>query len=385
MADRSYPGRVSSKPEDRCPGALRLHEAADGLLARVRLPGGALTSEQMQTLAMISRQHGNDILELTSRGNIQIRGIRDGETVAAMLADAGLLPSATHERVRNILSSPLSGLIGGFADVRTWVRDLDVALCGDDVLASLPGRFLMAIDDGRGDVAALDPDIAAMVYDETSVALLLAGQDTGIRVTPDETVPLLIATARAFLTVRSSEWRVKELPRGGHEIVDNLGVSADPDRSPVAISSRPLPPIGWITQEDDRIALGAGLKLGRLDSRLAEFLAAIERGIVITPWRTLVISDLNEWRAEQIVRVLAPMGLIFDAESPWIDVSACTGSPGCSKAVADVQADAAQAVATGTSQVEGKQHWVGCERACGTPPGDISVVVATPDGYQIRA
>jgi precorrin-3B synthase len=36
---------------DACPGALQTHAAADGALARVRVPGGALTSEQLRVLA----------------------------------------------------------------------------------------------------------------------------------------------------------------------------------------------------------------------------------------------------------------------------------------------------------------------------------------------
>lgn len=341
----------------------------------------------MQTLAVIAREYGNDTLELTSRGNVQIRGIRDadaGRAVAGELAAAELLPSATHERVRNIISSPLTGLIGGFIDVRSWVRGLDDALCADAALADLPGRFQIALDDGRGDVAALDADVAAMAYDESSVALVIAGEDTGVRVAPSAAVSLVLDVARAFLDVRTDEWRVRELPGSGREILAHLQLSPDPDHDPVAISSRPLPPIGWFTQVDDQIALGAGLKLGRFSSRLAEFIAAIERPIVITPWRTLVISDLDEWRAEQVVRVLAPMGLIFDAESPWIDVSACTGSPGCEKSNADVQTDAAEAIERGTLPVDGRQHWAGCDRACGTPPGEATVIIATPDGYEVR-
>ena len=77
---------------------------------------------QLEALADAATRFGSPAMELTSRGNIQIRGITDTQAVADAVAAAGLLPSPTHERVRNIVASPLSGRIGGHADVRDWVH-----------------------------------------------------------------------------------------------------------------------------------------------------------------------------------------------------------------------------------------------------------------------
>jgi precorrin-3B synthase len=88
--------------------------------------------------------------------------------------------------------------------------------------------------------------------------------------------------------------------------------------------------------------------------------------------------------------VLAPMGLVFDENSPWLTVSACTGSPGCEHSAADVRSDAAAAVAecrrpsgSGDEHSAGHRHFVGCERACGSPAAG-EVLVATGDGYRLR-
>ncbi|HEY0508079.1 MAG TPA: precorrin-3B synthase, partial [Blastococcus sp.] len=137
---------------DACPGALQTHSAADGALARVRVPGGALTVAQLRALSSAARDLGDGALELTSRGNVQLRGLRPGAEVELgdRLADARLLPSATHETVRNVLTSVLSGRAGGELDVRPWVSAFDAGLCADPELADLPGRFLAAFDDGRG-------------------------------------------------------------------------------------------------------------------------------------------------------------------------------------------------------------------------------------------
>ena len=134
---------------DNCPGALSTHQAADGALARVRLPGGAITPPQMHILATTAAELGNGSIELTSRGNVQLRAVRDTATFAVRLADIGLLPSPSHERVRNILASPLSGRVDGLTNVRPMVEQLDQALCARPELAQLPGRTLFALDDAR--------------------------------------------------------------------------------------------------------------------------------------------------------------------------------------------------------------------------------------------
>src|SRR4051812_5235697 len=198
---------------DACPGALQTHAAADGALARVRVPGGLLTAEQLRVLAAAARELGNGGLELTSRGNVQLRGLGadDVPALGDRLAAAGLLPSATHERVRNVLASALSGRAGGPVDVRPWVVAFDAGLRADPALADLPGRFLATLDDGRGDVSGLGGDVGLLAQARAEVALLLAGQDSGLRATTEDAVDLLLAATRAFLDERAAQggsaWR----------------------------------------------------------------------------------------------------------------------------------------------------------------------------------
>jgi len=350
---------------------------------RVRLPGGVISAAGLETLAHLAADCGGGALELTSRGSLQIRGITDPGRVADALAGAGLLPSPTHERVRNIVSSPLSGRSGGLDDVRDWVGDLDRALQDDAALAALPGRFWFSIDDGRGDVSGLHADVGVQIGD-TGVALLLAGTDTGVRLSAADAVDTMVEVARRFQAIRGNRWRVTELddPR---ELIDDFAVTvATPDgRYPHDDTGRP--PVGWIPQTldptPDRVALGAAVPLGVLPARTAEFLAAIEAPIVVTPWRSILVCDLTEEVADTSLRVLAPLGLVFDEKSPWLTVSACTGSPGCDKSLSDVRADARAALTEGRPEVH--RHFVGCPRACGSPRG-AEVLVATGHGYEGR-
>jgi precorrin-3B synthase len=358
-----------TRDTDACPGALQVHQAADGALARIRLPGGVLTAAQLAALAEASNRLGSGTVELTARGNVQIRGIIDVAAVGDAIAAAGLLPSATHERVRNIVASPLSGRVGGNADVRAWTAELDAAIQAKPALAALPGRFLFSIDDGRGDVSGLGADVGAHVLDDHA-RLLLAGRDASVQLTAPDVVETLVAVAERFTQVRGSAWRISELSDAaglwpGAELGDSF--------PPVT-----RPPVGWIEQDDGLVTLGAAVPLGVLPARVAAYLAAIEAPLIVTPWRSVLICDLDEAVADTALRVLAPLGLVFDENSPWLAISACVGSPGCAHSLADVRADAAQSLRT-DSDVH--RHFVGCERACGSPPTG-EVLVATEDGYR---
>ncbi len=193
--------------------------------------------------------------------------------------------------------------------------------------------------------------------------------------TLDDAVSALVAVARRFAEIRGPAWRVSELTEP-HALLSGFDRATDAGRRfPPA-----RPPVGWIEQDrPGQVALGAAVPLGVLTARQARFVAAIDAPVVITPWRSLVVADLTEAVADTALRVLAPLGLVFDDTSPWLTVSACVGSPGCERSRADVRAEAARAAASGTAG--GPVHYVGCERACGRPPSG-TVLVATGEGFQ---
>ncbi|QHD85986.1 precorrin-3B synthase [Gordonia sp. JH63] len=375
---------------DRCPGVFDTHPAADGALARVRLPGGRIRPDQLEMLARAAADHADGHLELTVRGNLQLRGITDVEAVAQAVVAAGLAPSSSHDKVRNIELSPLTGRIGGVADARPLAAALDDALRADPAAATLSGRFLFGIDDGRGDIAGRRPDACAEIRGGTPLAadVLTGGTAVGSATGTEAIVRALIAVAAGLGEVSPGAWRVRDLDddsrlRLAELIAPTLDpvLGADPDAAPVA-SGEPI--VGWFDQDDGAVLLGAVVELGRLPARLAEFIAAVQAPVVFTPDREILLCDLGEGVAETVVRVLAPMGLIFDAASPWAQVSCCAGAPGCSSAHAPVRDDLMARVQDG-DPVEEREHWVGCARGCGSPAESHLSVQATPDGgYERR-
>ncbi|SCB58994.1 precorrin-3B synthase [Rhizobium aethiopicum] len=81
-------GRPSAtiRPRGACPALATPMPTGDGLLVRLRPAGGAMTLSQFSALARSAADHGNGILEITARGNLQIRGLR-AETVGPLAAN----------------------------------------------------------------------------------------------------------------------------------------------------------------------------------------------------------------------------------------------------------------------------------------------------------
>ena len=401
---------------DACPGALRLHAAADGPLARVRVPGGRMTGAQLTVVHELAARWGDGHVELTSRANLQLRALKDAPVgdLAAKLRGAGLLPSETHELVRNIVASPLAGGLP--------VGSLDQALCADPSLAELPGRFLFALDGGAGDVA-FGADVAALPLGG-EVAIIFAGTDAGLRVAAAEMVPALLAAAHAFLDERAAQqspakahdrpgsppaaprvggglsvplpsdgysaggrqrvaWRVRELIDGPSRVAARTAAALGRTLGESVRLTRPgvREPIGIIEQPDGTVAVGALVPLGRLSDVQLKVLASA-KALVFTPWRGVVLPGLAPQAAGSWVAALAGAGLEVAAGSRWAGVTACAGRPGCAKSLADVRADADAATVAG----EGLPvHWVGCARGCGSPAGPHVRVEATGTGYEVRS
>jgi precorrin-3B synthase len=305
-------------------------------------------------------------VQLTSRAALQVRGLPDPLTadVHAALTATGLVPSSSHELVRNVVASPLSGLdAGGRCDVRPLVARFDDAVCADPELSHLGGRFLFAIDDGRGDVINGAFDLGFLATGPYLGVVLAGSSGHGWEVSLGAAVPMLLTLAREFATRTGrdeSAWHVDELE-------EPLGPA------PTARAELPPPP---------RAPLGAvgrhavvAVPLGLLRREHVDALAQVADRVRVTPWRSLVIED-----AAAALLGLEAAGLVTHSGSPWNRLHACTGLPGCDRSALDTRALARQLVPllpAGRLPV----HVSGCARRCGTPAtAYVDVLAPTSTG-----
>jgi precorrin-3B synthase len=376
------PGQVSHRERgDLCPGLLRPFPAGDGAIVRLRLPGGLASIGLLTTLVRLAEE-GTGFLQLTSRGNLQLRGLPTPlpqRLIDAVLATE-LVPTPSHERVRNIVSSPLSGIwpvnaAGGpsaVADVRSLVLELDRLICADPVLAGLSGRFLFAVDDGRGDQLTGPFDVAYRALDETSGEIRL-GTDgfPGFRVSSTEAPAALVEIARIFQQLRTCiqphPWHLREIDRPLPGVPrQHLGqLPTGPAVAPGAIGPHAV----------------AGLPLGRIDRNGLTGLRRMTDRVVLTGRRSLIVPGAADRLDE-----LAAAGLVVDPDSGWAQVTACSGAPGCALAAAStelVARDVVAAVDAGLLRLSKPVHLVACSRCCGAAAGSAAIRVESQSAAEV--
>jgi precorrin-3B synthase len=332
--------------------------SGDGLVVRVRPLGGRLSAVQAASIATLARQYGNGVLDLTSRANLQLRGIQT-ETYAAVLRALhaqGLLDNnAECEARRNILVSPFWQPDDGTQDIATALAE---ALAAPDAPA-LPGKFGFAVDCGAQAVLRSSSADIRIEHGPGGFTVRAEGYATGARVNADAAVPAAMALAHWFMAHRGIYTRMAALaphialPPRFQTALDWLPSATPAQPGPVAA--------GWLV----------GAEFGQLPAETLAALSALG-ALRMTPWQMLLVVGLQH----------APdtMGLVTQAHDPRLRVRACTGAPGCLQAAAATR-PLARALAS-TVPAGQLLHVSGCSKGCAHPRAALTLV-ATPAGYNL--
>jgi precorrin-3B synthase len=377
-----------------CPGALRPMESGDGLIIRLRISLGVVDVALGQRIARWSNHWGNGQIDLSNRGNLQLRGLsaRHLPDLHDALAECGLLESsAAGEAVRNVICSPLAGVDpGALLDVRPIARRLEQRLVGTAALHGLPGKFGFGIDDGgslRLDDVAADVRFVAWPATEGPVlAIHLAGatQDPLGPCHPDALVDVAEALSRVFLRLRrhTAIRRMRDLVAacGAEAIGREAGLA--PVGSPPAARIVHPPRLLGVHPLGEAAFVGGGLKFGRITAEeLAELaLIAAANGaqeLRLTPWRAILVPVPSLSAAHAVLAGLAGPSFIRDADDPVRRIAACPGAPSCERGTAPVRNDAARLAAeiAGVPGCGVVLHLSGCEKGCAHPrPAAITLV-----------
>lgn len=373
--------------------------ARDGGLCRVKLPGGRLSAAQARAIARAVRQGAGGVLELTNRGNLQIRGVRDPALPQTLLA-AGLgSPDAAADDRSNLLLSPAAGRDPqALLDVRPLAGRLLALLRNGAGLHALAPKFALQLDGGERLTRLGHPHdlwLAAVPGAPSRLAFGLAGSpaDAPLGALPLAQAEVFVGTLlRLFLQLAGpAQTRMRQL-LGEVPVAEFLAQLAArlpfALQPPPALRRAPLPdtaPLGLVAQRQAGLMMViVNAPLGRLRVDQLEALAALAEGdaggeLHLTPWQGLLLPDVPRARAAGTLDELCALGLLGDARAPLAALLACTGSAGCARAHADTKADA-RLLAERLTRVPAQVHLSGCPRGCAAGHVAPYTLLAQPGG-----
>jgi precorrin-3B synthase len=371
-----------------CPGLSAPMTTGDGLLVRL-LPIGTIALDAFAGLCTAARQQGNGIIEVTSRGSIQIRGLSAASVPRFATAVAAL--GITAEDGIPVLINPLAGLdTQDIIDAGVLAADLRLALARHSLTQRLAAKVSVAIDDGGTlslDGIVADVRLRAEAINGVTALCVSVGGDSrnaihlGCVAGRDG-----VEVGTRLLEVLAQRGRVARM----RDVVAADGVavfhSAVADLiihdGPVRYESRFSDAIGPHLLRDGTFAYGVGLAFGHADAtslqRLTEAAEASgARGMRAAPGRVLMVVGLTQQTAVSFAATAEALGFIVRTDDPRRHVVACAGAPICASASIAARALAPQIAAAAAPHLDGsfKIHISGCAKGCAHPaPAALTVV-----------
>ena len=380
-----------------CPGVRRPMETGDGLLVRVHPPGGGLTASQARLIAAAAETHGNGHLDITARGNLQIRGVSDGTYPALLrrLDEAGLVEPEGDGPLRLTAVSPLAGSDpNDHADAFALAQAVE-GKAGE--LQDLPAKVFVAVD-GGGSMAldGIGADLHLLATGEDEIACALASPEdlvwigaTSLAQAPTAASSILAGFAAMRRSGRTEARRIRDLaPHLARELaaLASLAPAASPSRR------RAAPRAGVFDLGDGHAVLMA-LPFGRCDAaqltHAATWSERLGNGkIRLSFTRGLLLPGVTKADGAALVDEARRFGFIVDASDPRLSVLACPGKPACASAWTPAHddalriADAARELLAGGATI----HVSGCAKGCAHPSAaDVTLVGRENGSYGVVA
>ncbi|WP_262268302.1 precorrin-3B synthase [Microvirga yunnanensis] len=382
---------VDTRRRGWCPGVRRPMATGDGLLVRLHPFAGGLTAAGARLVAEAARAHGNGHLDITARGNLQIRGVSD-ETYPGLLALLDRLGLAEPEGDgphRLTVLSPLAGLdpLDRF-DPMALARAVEsLGAVGD----GLPAKVFVAVDGGGAmplDGLGADLHLTAAGTGGVAFGVPSAGDLRGIGTAspadaPDAVRAILAGFAALRRTGGTEARRLRDL---GPDLLDGLAASAGLAPGPATLRRGAPPRAGILSAADGRAVLLA-LPFGRCRTgQLIQAAGWSERfgtgEIRLSFTRGILLPGLSDRDVPALLDEARQAGFVTDPGDPRLSLIACPGRPDCAGAATPAPADALRlAAACPDLLARGVTvHVSGCPKGCAHPGSADLTLAGRPDG-----
>lgn len=383
-----------------CPGLSAPMPTGDGLLVRL-LPIGTVPLAAFAGLCAAARDHGNGVVEVTSRGSIQIRGL--SETSAPRFAAAvALLGIAATDGVA-VHTSPLAGLgVDEIFAADALGADLRCALASRMLGATLAPKISIMIDGGGApglDGLSADVRLHAERKDGRAVLAVSVGGDRAAArhlgfVAPKDAVTAVMRLLE-IVASRGHDIRARDILNDqgfgpfSSAVRDLLLMPAGGGPQPGSClrGNERQPIVGTHRLRDGALGCGVGLAFGHADAASLINLAAAASasgasGLRASPERALIFIGFSPEALRAFSADAQRLGFVVRASDPRRFVVACPGAPICASAHIAARALAPRIAADCASLLGDRYtiHVSGCIKGCAHPAPASLTVIGAPNG-----
>ena len=376
-----------------CPTLTAPMATGDGLLARLALERPGLTPAALAEVALAAADHGNGLIDVSARGNIQIRGL-SAASLPALAARIESLDILAPDGPA-IAVNPLAGVDPAIQrDPLGIARNLRALIAACRPAMALAPKMTIVIDGGGAlPLDALVADIR-LVAVENRWSFALAGDASSavpLAMVDERDAALAVLLLLKLLASRGPEMRARRVLKEEGPGPFRVALAAIPHAPPRVIITRPSAiPVGRQNIGDDRQVLGIALPFGQINAaRLAHVARAAERlkaaSICPAPGRALLVTGLPPGRIDLLMDTTASLGMIVDPTDPRLRIAACTGSPACASGHFAARAVARHLAAHAPKlMADGRHvHVSGCAKGCARPFAAELAIVGHADGIAI--
>jgi len=417
-------------------GMFHVKPVQDSFMLRCRVPAGVLNTFQFRGLAEIAEDWGGNYIDLTTRGNLQIREIMPRNVVKVLekLTELGLTSKgAGADNVRNVTGTPTSGFDPQeLIDVVPLAKAMHHCILNNRDLYGMPRKFNISFDSGGAVSTCADTnDIGFYAIEHKGSADLEAGvyfrvqlcgitghrqlaSDCGLLLKPDECVAVAAAILRVFIehgdrTNRNrarmkyiiDDWgHAKYLEKVQEKLAFPLRYVSLDDCEPMPIKDRQghfgvhqqsqeglnyvgvVTPVGRMLPDQMRQISDLADKHGKSDIRL-------------TAWQNLIIPHIKDDEVSLVLDGVKEAGYSHTTTNISSGLVACTGNVGCKFAAANTKAHSKEIAKYLEENIELDTplniHVTGCHNSCAQHYiGDIGLRGApckvdgeTVEGYHV--
>ncbi|EUK17638.1 precorrin-3B synthase [Commensalibacter papalotli (ex Servin-Garciduenas et al. 2014)] len=361
-----------------CPSLFKPMETGDGFLCRIKPFFGSVTSDQAQFVAGISEQYGNGYINLSQKGNLQLRGFtrENIDLVIPQVIKAQLSSdTANMEEKRNIMISPLWDIDPlRHVEVYDIAQELQIALQNHPDIHPLTGKFSFLISGGEQyGLQKIYNDVNIRAYKDQWIVQLGKFEQV-ILCEKQQLVPLILEIMQFCI-----HHQIKRLLES-QNAEQYLKECVYPTIYYKNIEDQHLLPLGFVelsTISFVHIGVPFGLiNAGQL-SDLANFAEQYGNGTMrFTPWRSIILPDCEQEALEKLGN------FITDDHDPRLHITLCPGKPSCIQGQQATMRDVFDLIPIWKNQ---KQilHLSGCAKGCASPGINPVTLSATADGYNL--